>query len=56
MKFITEDSNAIHTIITTRQLKLIEVINWKLFTTERRSTKKARLVFVKDSVLMKRGA
>jgi hypothetical protein len=26
-KFITEDSNAIHTNITTRELKLYEVIN-----------------------------
>ncbi len=33
IKFNTEDSNAIHTIITTRYLKLNEVMNLKLFTT-----------------------
>ncbi len=45
-----------HTIITTRQLKLNEVKNKKLFTTERISTRQARLGFVVDSVLMKREA
>ncbi len=32
------------------------VINYKLFTTERRSTKQARLGFVIDSVYIKRKA
>jgi hypothetical protein len=49
-------SNTIHTIITTRQLKLNEVITYKLFTTERSSTKQVRLGFVVDSVLNKREA
>jgi hypothetical protein len=56
IKFITEDSNAIHTIITTILLKLNEAINLKLFTTEGRSTKQARLGFMVDSVLIKREA
>jgi hypothetical protein len=45
-----------HTIITTRLLKLNEVINYKLFTTERKSTKQARLGFMVDSILIKREA
>ncbi len=49
--------NAIHTIITTVYLKLNEVINYKLFTTERRrSTKQSRLGFVIDSILITREA
>ncbi len=46
--FWTQDSIAIHTMITTRQLKLNEVINQKSFTTERRSTKQAGLGFIID--------
>jgi hypothetical protein len=49
-QFITGDSNAIHTIITTRYLKLNDIINWKLFTTEGRSTKHGRLGFGIDSL------
>jgi hypothetical protein len=37
-------------------IKLNEVINYKLFTTERRSTKQARLGFLIDSILIKREA
>ncbi len=55
-KFITNDPNAIHTKITIVQLKLNEIIDWKLFTTERRSTEQGRLGFGIDRVLMKREA
>ncbi len=40
----------------TRILKLNEVINLKLFRTERRSTKQGRLGFGIDRVLIKREA
>jgi hypothetical protein len=40
----------------TQQLQLNEVINQKLFTTERRSTKQVQLGFVIDRVLIKREA
>ncbi len=46
MKFITEDSNVIHTRITTIQLKLNEIIlifNQKLFTTEEEAPSKLGL-------------
>ncbi len=43
MKFITEDSNAIHTIITSRLLKLNELIIQKLLKPKKEAPSKVGL-------------
>jgi hypothetical protein len=54
IKFNTEDSKAIHTIITTISLKLNKVILLEITYNRRRSIKQAKLGLEIDSVLIKR--